>query len=98
MPLSRCLVSEYLSLRIVGCGSRTHAFFELSVLCICHGEHFYLLRRLFGLFSPRSLLGRHVTNVVILAKQLVRRKAMDRLSLIIVKITTKYFGSRPVVF
>jgi len=98
MLLSRCLVSEYLRFRIVGCGSRTHAFFELSVLCICHGEHFYVLRGLFGLFSPKSLLGRHVINVVIQENQLVRRKALDILSLIIVKIPIKSFVSRPVVF
>jgi len=89
MLLSRCLVSEYLRFRIVGCGSRTHAFF--LIVCTLHLtrtriEHFYVLRGLFGLFSPRSLLGRHVTNVVILVKQLVRRKALDILSLIIVNI------------
>jgi hypothetical protein len=57
-----------------------------------------VLRGLFGLFSPRSLLERHVTNVVILVKQLVRRKALYILSLIIVNIPIKSFGSRPVVF
>ena len=55
-----------------------------------------MLRGLFGLFSPRSLLGRHVTNVMIPEKQLVRRKAVGILSLI--KIQVKSFGSRPVVF
>jgi hypothetical protein len=39
-----------------------------------------------------------VTNVVILVKQLVRRKALDILSLIIVNIPIKSFESRPVVF
>jgi len=57
-----------------------------------------MLRGLFGLFSPRSLLGRHVTYVKLLGKQLARRKALDILSLIIVKIPIKSFGSRPVVF
>jgi hypothetical protein len=41
-----------------------------------------------------------MTNVVILEEQLVRRKALDILSLIIhvVKIPIKSSGSRPVVF
>jgi len=39
-----------------------------------------------------------VTNLIILGKQLDRRKALDILSLIIDIIPIKSFGSRPVVF